>query len=115
MAPRLLLLALRVLPAACSTTPEPAYPSRVARQCADENPLDRAAQIGCVSDRERLAAAAAPEGDREPEPDAPVVLVAPSAPAGQGLVDYGRQLAAPPVRCTSAYHGYLGIVSTRCR
>lgn len=121
MAPRILLLTLPLL-AACAASPAaaPVNPAALARaaQCAEENPLDAEAQLGCESDRARAAAPAPSPQRRAPQraSAAPLVLVlgatAP-APAGQGLADYGRQLAASPVRCTSIRMG--AFVSTACR
>lgn len=123
MSLRILLVCLPAITAACAAAPSapPVDPARAARmaQCADENPLDRMAQLGCESDRARLVASrspvAAPARSR-PAAGAPVVLVVPAAPvepAGQGLTDYGRALAAGPVRCTSLRMG--AFVSTSCR
>lgn len=117
---RVLLLSVPLL-AACAASPAPALVSpRVAArraQCAEENPLDAAARVGCEADRARAAAPPAPPRRAQRRaPGAPLVLVlpsAPAAPAGQGLVDYGRQLAAPPVRCTSIRMG--AFVSTGCQ
>lgn len=126
MSPRVTTLFLPLLLAACaaSPTPAPADPAAAARraQCAEEHPLDGSAALACESDRGRLAAAARPSpaprvrrssGAAAP---APLVLVLPAAPTsnpGQGLVDYGRQLAAPPVRCTTI--GMGAFASTNCR
>lgn len=77
-----------------------------ARLCAEENPLDRAAQRDCEQGRARLADPA-PSDDNGPT----VALTAPNL--GQGLIDLGRQMAAPPVLCTSVRVG--SFVSTTCR
>jgi len=122
MAPRFLLLCLPLL-AACAASPAPAPvdPAAAARraQCAEEHPLDDGARLGCESDRARAVATTRRVLDK-PAPrrhrTAPLVLVLDSgapAPAGQGLMDYGRQLAAPPVQCTSIRAG--AFVSTSCR
>lgn len=110
--------------AACAASPAPAPvdPSvaRRARLCAEEHPLDAMARVGCESDRGRLAAVARPL----PQPRsrgnaavtarvAPVVVLPSAPPAGQGLADYGRQLAAPPVRCMTI--GMGAFASTSCR
>jgi hypothetical protein len=113
-----------VLPllAACAASPAPSAvdPSvaRRARLCAEEHPLDAMARVGCESDRGRLAAVSRPLPQHRPRGNAavtaPVVLVAPSGPpAGQGLADYGRQLAAPPVRCMTI--GMGAFATTTCR
>jgi hypothetical protein len=110
--------------AACAASPAPAPvdPTAAARraQCAEEHPLDGMAAVACESDRARLVAARSPAKRSSTHrratgaAPAPVVLVVPSAPhAGQGLVDYGRQLAAPPVNCTSIRMG--SFTSTSCR
>ncbi len=110
--------------AACAASPAPAPvdPAAAARraQCAEEHPLDGMAARACESDRARLVADRRPLAAPRPRRNAavtapaPVVLVVPAAPhAGQGLVDYGRQLAAPPVNCTSIRMG--SFTSTSCR
>lgn len=120
---RTLALALPLL-AACAAAPTPApidpAVARARTLCADEHPLDEAARLSCESDRGRLVAAArprrSPASGFSPSNEATVVVIAaPSESAGQGLVDYGRQLAAPPVRCTSHRMGYIGIRTTSCR
>lgn len=125
--PRALLPLLALVLPACVATPErPAVDPAAARRaalCADEHPLDAAARAGCESDRGRLAqadrrplvAAKRPTNDALTDGPAPVVVVVGSGSgnAGQGLIDYGRQMAAPPVRCTAVRMGAL--VSARCR
>ena len=126
MSPRVTTLFLPLLLAACAASPAPAPvdPRAAARaaQCAEEHPLDSGAALACERARAPRVAVSRPS----PRPaarrngavtaPAPVVLVLPGAAptnAGQGLVDYGRQLAAPPVTCTTI--GMGAFASTSCR
>lgn len=116
---RTLALALPLI-AACAAAPtsapvDPAV-ARARTLCADEHPLDEAARVACERTRApRVARAPVASGFSSSNEGSTVVVLLPAsgAGAGQGLVDYGRQLAAPPIRCTTI--GFGSFARTTCR
>lgn len=102
-----LLAPLLLSLAACSATVDrDPSTARSARWCAEEHPIDAGARLLCEDARGVTPPPAAPAR-------AVYVVAAPTTNAGQGLIDYGRQLAARPVRCTSI--GMGSFTRTTCR
>lgn len=107
MTPRAVLVAaaaLLLLPSCAALQDVPETP-RGARWCAEEHPLNTGDRRACERARGVTAAR------QRPAPR--VVYVTTEEDAGQGMVDYGRQLSARPIRCTST--GLGTFVRTVCR
>lgn len=129
---RALLLCLPLLAACAASAAAPPVDLALASQraqCAEVNPLDTVERDACVNayigarrraaarqadyDRDRAEERHARQASQDEGARQSAATAAAFEGLGQSMQNFGRQLSAPPVRCTSIRMG--AFVQTTCR